>query len=168
MEKPMLLRHVPLFKDLSSSDLQRLVGIVKEVNFNEGQKVFAEGHIGDSLFVIKSGSVRVLKKGYGNENEEVASLSYGQHFGEMALIDDETRSATVEAAEYTNLIQINRGDLESLLVQDTPLAHKVYKALAKYLCRRLRHTTKDLTFVKGSVKEVAKRLGKLDYYTGHY
>jgi len=167
MERPTLLRHIPLFRDLSDADLQRLLGIAKEVNFDKGQKVFSEGTIGDSLFAIKSGSVRVLKKG-GGGNEEVASLSYGQHFGEMALVDDETRSATVETAEPTKLIQIKRGDLENLLEQDVPLAHQVYKALAKYLCRRLRQTTKDLTFVKGAVKEVTERLNKLDFYTGSY
>ena len=167
MERPTLLRHIPLFRDLSDTDLQKLIVIAKEVNFDKGQQVFTEGSIGDSVFAIKSGSVRVFKK-RDDGNEEVASLGFGQHFGEMALIDDETRSATIETVEPTKLVQIKRGDLENLLVQDVTLAHKVYKALARYLCRRLRQTTKDLTFVKGAVKEVAKRLGKLDYYTGHY
>ena len=167
MERPTLLRHIPLFRDLSDTDLQKLIVIAKEVNFDKGQQVFIEGSIGDSVFAIKSGSVRVFKK-RDDGNEEVASLGFGQHFGEMALIDDETRSATIETVEPTKLVQIKRGDLENLLVQDVSLAHKVYKALARYLCRRLRQTTKDLTFVKGAVKEVAKRLGKLDYYTGHY
>lgn len=167
MDKSTLLRHVPLFKDLSSSDLQKVVEIVKVVSFNKGQKVFTEGHTGDSLFIIKSGSV-VLKKKYGNEIEQVASLSYGQHFGEEALIDNETRSATVEATEDIDLVEINRGALDNLLTGDMPLALVFYKTLSLYLSRRLRQTTKDLASVKGSIKDISNRLEKLDHFTGHY
>jgi len=77
----------------------------------------------------------------------------GQHFGEMAIIYDDTRSATVEVIENTGLVRIKRDDLENLLAQDDILAHRVYKALIKYLSRRLRQTTTDLTFMR----EVAKQ-----------
>jgi CRP-like cAMP-binding protein len=101
----------------------------------------------------------VLKKGREG-NEEVARLSLGQHFGEMALIDEVHRSATVEAAEDSKLIQIKRADWESLLGRNFPIAHQVYNAFTKYLCRRLRQTTKDLT----SMIDLAKELKKFNYF----
>lgn len=152
MEKSELVRQVPLFLGLDEADLRKLATIATEESFLSGKQVFAEGTIGDSLFIIKYGSVQVLKRGYDG-NEEVARMSIGQHFGEMALIDDDNRSATVDTAEHTVLIRIKRADLENLLAQDNALGYRVYRVLAKYLCRRLRQTTTDLTFIR----EVAKR-----------
>ena len=159
MEKTRLLQQVPLFQDLRSGDLKSIAEIAVEVECKAHHQVFAEGDVGDSLFVIESGVVRVLKKGREG-NEEVARLSSGQHFGEMALIDEEHRSATVEAVEDTKLIQIKRGDWESLLGQNFPLAYQVYKAFTKHLCRRLRQTTKDLT----SMMDLTKELRKFNYF----
>ena len=159
MEKTSLLQQVPLFQDLRTGDLKSIAEIAVEVNYKAHQKVFAEGDIGDSLLVVESGAVRVLKKGREG-NVEVARLSSGQHFGEMALIDEEHRSATVEAAEDTKLIKIKRADWENLLGQDFPLAYQVYKAFTKHLCRRLRQTTKDLT----SMMDLAKELRKFNYF----
>ncbi|MFC1957043.1 Crp/Fnr family transcriptional regulator [Chloroflexota bacterium] len=159
MEKTRLLQKVSLFQDLRNGDLKSVAEIAVEVKYKANQQVFAEGDIGDSVFVVESGAVRVLKKGREG-NEEVARLSSGQHFGEMALIDEEHRSATVEAAEDTKLIKIKRADWESLLGQDFPLAYQVYKAFTKHLCRRLRQTTKDLT----SMMDLAKELRKFNYF----
>ncbi len=159
MEKTKLLQQVPLFQDLRSGDLKSIAEIAVEVVCKAHHQVFAEGDVGDSLFVIESGAVRVLKKGREG-NEEVARLSSGQHFGEMALIDEEHRSATVEAVEDTKLIQIKRGDWENLIEQNFPLAHQVYEAFTKHLCRRLRQTTKDLT----SMMDLAKELRKFNYF----
>ena len=142
MESTSLLRQIPLFKELTSADLEKLSEIASNVTFDRGERIFAEESTGDSLFIVNSGLVRVLKKGR-MENDEVASLRVGQHFGEMALIDDGPRSATIEAAEPTQLIQIKREDLENLLATDLDLAHRLYRTMAKYLCLRLRQTTKD-------------------------
>ena len=142
MEKTDLLRQIPLFKDLTGADLQKINEITKEATFDKGQRVFTEGSIGDSLFIIKAGLVRVLKKGR-MANEEVSTLNSGQHFGEMALIDDGPRSATIEAVENTQLLQIKREELEGLLAMDLEFARRIYQTMAKYLCLRLRQTTKD-------------------------
>jgi len=136
------LRQIPLFKDLNDNYLNKIRAISSDVIFNTGQRIFNEGDIGYSLYIVYSGSVRVLKKSH-TENEEVAILTPGNHFGEMALIDEGTRSATLEAIEPTKLIQIKREDLENLLATDIDLAHQIYRTMAKYLCLRLRQTTKE-------------------------
>lgn len=152
MEKAELIGRIPLFRDLDGADVKRLAEVAVEEVLPTGGQVFAEGSPGESLFVVKYGTVRVIKQGKTGK-EEVARMGGGQHFGEMALIDNDPRSATVDAVEHTELVRIKRGDLESLLAQDDALAHRVFKAFSKYLCGRLRQTTTDLTFMR----EVAKR-----------
>jgi CRP/FNR family cyclic AMP-dependent transcriptional regulator len=159
MEKIKSLQQTQLFKHLEAADLQNIAQIIKKVTFEKGQQVITQGDAGDTLFVIESGAVRVLRKG-GEGKEEVARLNAGQHFGEMSLIDDERRSATVEAIEHSELIKIERGDLESLLAKDVSFAKRFYHSLAKYLSLRLRETSKNLTHMMDSVKE----LRKLNYY----
>ena len=160
MEKTNLLHQIPLFKKLTSADLQKLNEIVMNVTFDKGQRIFTEGIPGDSLFVINSGLVKVFKKGRV-ENEEVVSLGPGQHFGEMALIDDGPRSTTIEAVEYTKLLQIKREDLETLLAADLGFARRIYRTMAQYLCLRLRQTTKDFAFTTETAKE-------LKFYVSQY
>jgi CRP/FNR family cyclic AMP-dependent transcriptional regulator len=137
-----------LFQGLDNDDLYLLSQIATEEMFPMTYHVFDEGTIGDSFFIIKYGTVAVIKG-----NEEVARMCEGQHFGEMALIDNETRSATITTVERTELIRIKRQDLEKLLAQDDALGMRVYRVLARYLCNRLRQTTADLAFMR----EVSKR-----------
>lgn len=152
MEKEELIRQIALFRGLDSADLRRLGEIATEETLGTGQEIFAEGTPGDSLFAVKYGTVRVLKQGREGK-EEVARMSSGEHFGEMALIDSAPRSATVDTVERTELVRIRREDLENLLAQDDALGHRGYKAFARYLCLRLQQTTIDLTFMR----EIAKR-----------
>ena len=153
------LQRIPIFKGLESSDLEKIAETAGNITVDKGHKVFTENDIGDSLYAIKSGVVRVLKKGREG-NEEVARLNTGNHFGEMALIDKGARSATVEAVERTELIRIKREDLEDIMARDSALAHRVYKSLSLYLCSRLRQTTKDLT----TMMDLVKKLRKFDSY----
>ncbi len=153
------LRRIPLFADLSADDIQRLSEVVSNVSFKKGERIFVEHDIGDALFVITSGSVRVLKKG-SDGNAEIARLNSGQPFGEMTVIDREKRSATVEALEDTELTRIEHGKLKALLAQDDSFARRVYETFSLYLCRRLRDTTKELTHMMDRTKQ----LRKMNYY----
>jgi CRP-like cAMP-binding protein len=147
MEKLEIIQKVPLFQGLDKADLIRLAEIATEENFPACYQVFEEVSIGDSMFIVKYGTVAVVKG-----HEEVSRMGEGQHFGEMALVDNDSRSATINAVERTELIQIKRMDLEKLLAKDAALGQRVYHAIAKYLCNRLRHTTSDLAFMRELVK----------------
>lgn len=148
MEKVELIRQIPLFHGVDETDLHRLSEIATEERFIAGSQVFAEGSKGDSLYIIRSGTIRVIKHGKEGE-QEISRMGPGQHFGEMAIIENDTRSATVDTIELTELIRISREDLENLLTQDHALGHRVYEAFCRYLSRRLRQTTDDLTFMRG-------------------
>jgi CRP-like cAMP-binding protein len=142
-----LLQQVPLFKNLDNSDLEKLSMIATEQTFPAGSPIVTEGDPGDSLYLIKYGTVRLYKQGE-KEEEEVGFMGSGQHFGEMALIDSEPRSATVEAVEHTELICLSRDTFENLLTQDIALGFRVYKRFARLLSHRLRETTDELCVIK--------------------
>lgn len=142
-----LIRQVPLFNNLDNSDLEKLFAIASEQTFAAGCPVVSEGDSGDSLYVIKYGTVRIYKHGE-KEEEDVGYMGSGQHFGELALIDSEPRSATVEAVEHTDLICLSRDAFENLLTQDADLGFRIYKRFARLLSNRLRETTDELCVIK--------------------
>src|SRR5215218_4391150 len=87
-----LVRDVPLFADLDRRELQGLANSMKERTFRSGQTIAAEGQTGIGFFVIAEGTANVSKGG-----EERATLGPGDYFGEIALIDDGVRTASVTA-----------------------------------------------------------------------
>jgi CRP-like cAMP-binding protein len=86
------LRDVPLFADLSSRDLRRLADSMQELTFAPGRQIVAEGKGGVGFFVILEGTARVSQGG-----EDRGTLTAGDYFGEMALIDGDDRMASVHA-----------------------------------------------------------------------
>ncbi len=140
-----LFKNVYLFKDFSPQELESLSSISKVETFNPGDEVFSQGDAALALFVIKFGTVRIRRSGKENA-VDIAQLGTGGHFGEMPFLDGESRSATVQAVERTEIIRIDFDKLRSLLESTPSMAVKVYKALAVFLCGRLRLTTMDLSF----------------------
>jgi len=146
MERTEFLKKTVLFKDLSTFELIKVNKVTRTRHFQPDEVVFREGTVGDSLFIVKKGSVRVTKLGDGGQEKVLAILNAGDHFGEIALVDHQTRSATIIANEETELIQIKDEDFNRLLEEDKEIALKFYKTFLKVLCMRLRDTNESLTF----------------------
>ncbi|MBN8540584.1 MAG: cyclic nucleotide-binding domain-containing protein [Deltaproteobacteria bacterium] len=140
-----LFKNIYLFKDLSPKELEQLSEIATVETFNPGDEVFSEGDKAVSLFVIKFGTVRIRRSGK-EDVVEVAQLGTGGHFGEMAFVDGEPRSATVVALERTELVKLDFDSLRSFFEKNPAVAVKVYRSFAHFLCGRLRITTMDLSF----------------------
>jgi len=146
MERTEFLKKTVLFKDLSTFELIKVNKVTRTRRLQADEVVFREGTVGDSLFIVKSGSVRVTKMDDGGQEKVLAILNPGDHFGEIALVDHQTRSATIIANEETELIQIKDEDFNRLLEEDKEIALKFYKTFVKVLCMRLRDTNESLTF----------------------
>ncbi len=142
-----LLQHVYVFKDLTPKELETIAEIAKIEAFHSGDEIFTQGDPAVSFFVIKFGSVKIQTTA-GEKTVEVATLGTGSHFGEMAFVDGEKRSATVVTMERTELIKLDFQDLRRVLDGNPAIAVKVYKAFAHFLCGRLRITTNDLSFAR--------------------
>lgn len=99
-----MLKQVDLFSDLEPEYLKLLVGSCAMRSFETGQVIIEQGAEGIGLMVIVTGSVRVLKKRASGEDLEVATMGPGEFFGEMTVLDNAPRSASVVAAENTECL----------------------------------------------------------------
>lgn len=136
MEKVLFLRQVDLFRDLPGRDLAVIAEGTTEVEFGRGDRIFDEGDAGDALYLVTHGRVAVLK-GVGERRKIVAILEERECFGEMAILTDEARSASVEAADAVRALAIRRQSFRDLVVRYPHVAFPIFEILA----RRLRETT---------------------------
>ena len=118
------IRKVPFFASLSPSALDQLESRVNLITYKKGDIIFNEGEIGNSLYIIRSGFVKVSKKQEDTE-QIIAYISHGNYFGEMALIEDEKRSATISAFTKTEVIQVLKDDFNDLLDKDSEMSEKI-------------------------------------------
>ena len=109
-----LLKRVPMFEKVDESDFQRLVDTLVARTVLAGEKIIQQGERGKSLFLIARGVVAVLVTNDDQPPIRVASLHAGDFFGEMALLTDEPRNATVKAATDCRLFELSRRDVEAL------------------------------------------------------
>ena len=152
MENVELLKKIEMFKGLTSFEIIKVGKLIKSKNFKAGTQVVKAGEQGESLFIVKEGTVRVSNVNKDGKEETLATLGLGDHFGEVSLLDRQPRSADVFAESDAKLLEISKKDLEGLLLSDKEISLKVYKAFAIALCKRLRSSNENLIYLKGLEK----------------
>ena len=123
-----LIKQVPLFSTLDKKEVQGLASSMKERTFNEGDTISTEGQSGIGFFVIDEGEAAVSVGG-----EERATLGHGDYFGEIALIDDGARTATITAKSALKCYGITSWEFRPLVEQNAGLAWKMLQTLAARL-----------------------------------
>lgn len=131
IEKVLFLKSVDLFHQLPGEDLVRIAQIAEEIEIAPSEIFITEGEVGDSMYLIIDGRVEV-KKG----EQRIAELGERECVGEMAILDSEPRSASVQAGEYVRALRIEREDFYDLMSERIEIAHGIIKVLS----RRLRQT----------------------------
>jgi CRP-like cAMP-binding protein/Fe-S-cluster-containing hydrogenase component 2 len=131
------LRKVPLFSTLDDSTLEKLEVGVKLKSYKPGDIIFNEGDQGDSLYVIRTGFVKITKK-HMDKEQIIAYLSQGNYFGEMALLEDEKRTASVSAFTNVEVLQVLKEDFNMLLNADPKLAEGIKDIIMERKLRTLR------------------------------
>ena len=129
-----VLRTVPLFSQVSEADLRAMADLVRERRQPKGSLILTQGDEGETLFLIRSGQVKVAVVAEDGREVILSVLGAGSFFGEMALIDDEPRSAHVIAMEDSVLLALRREDFRARLDRSPELG----MALLRELSRRLR------------------------------
>ena len=147
-----ILAQIDLFSGLPSVHLRRVVEIGVEEEYKRNANIFSEGDTGDKFYLILEGAVRVSRIVPGMGEEALAVLREGAYFGEMSLIDDSPRSATLLCHEKSRLFVVDRADLEDLLFVDRDLAYELLWNFVRTLSRRLRATNDKMTFLATSSK----------------
>jgi len=138
-----VLKKVGIFKDLDDEELKRVAALCKEQNYQPGDIIIEEDKPGEALYILQSGSARVVKMEGGNERG-IAEVGSGEHVGEMSLIDGMTTSARVVAQEPSECLVLLKEDLDLLLASDDKMCIRVLQAITKTLAERLRRTSEDL------------------------
>ena len=136
----LLLRNVPIFSVLPESQLALLTGLVGRKSFPRGATIISAGDTTDSLYVIISGRLKVMMSDDEGREVILAILSSGEYFGEMGLLDDHPRSATVVALEPCELLSLSKRDFKKCLEDNFELAMTVMRGLV----RRLREADKKI------------------------
>jgi serine/threonine protein phosphatase PrpC len=152
--KTEILRRIPLFQHMTYKELLAILGVSRARQFERGQLIINEGEQGNEMFVLFRGTVDVLKSGH-----KIAQLKAGGHLGEMGLVDQAPRSATVIAAEETSAISIDRESLLKLMRRDSLLSVKLLWSFVQVLSGRLRATTEALTGVRVQLDQLSKKPG---------
>lgn len=120
----------PLFYSLPGEVIESIVEKVQERTFAVGQAIFEEGKLGDSFYIVRKGQVRVTKL-QGGDEMVLSELGEGEGFGEMALLIDQPRTATVKALSEVSLLVLNREDFTVLTRSLPALAEKMNKLLTE-------------------------------------
>jgi CRP/FNR family cyclic AMP-dependent transcriptional regulator len=132
-ETARLLAQVEVFAELDPRELQEVAQVAVPRSYERGEVIFREGDAGDTCYVVKSGSVSVMREHQDGRVIALAELRPGQMFGELAMFDHETRSATVETLETTTTVALLAGDVQRILRQHPEIAVKMLAALAARL-----------------------------------
>ena len=135
-----LLGQVPVFAPLGASDLELVAEVCHPRRFGANEVVFREGDESNTCYVVRSGHARAVREHADGRQIALATFGPGDIFGELAMFDDERRSATVEALDDVEAIAIAGSDMRRLMLRRPQLA----VALAASLSRRLRTTNERL------------------------
>jgi CRP/FNR family cyclic AMP-dependent transcriptional regulator len=129
----LLLRNVPLFAALQESQLALLTGAVSRRSFPRGTTVIAAGDTTDSLYVVISGRLKVMMSDDEGREVILTMLGPNEYFGEMGLIDDSPRSASVIALEACELLALSKRDFRNCLAENFEMTMTVMRGLVKRL-----------------------------------
>lgn len=141
---PALLKKVPLFEGLTASQLQKIAALAQARSYEGSASIFKEGDVGQEMYVILEGKVRISKMIPGAGEEALAVLEPGAYFGEMAVIEDTPRSADAIAHIPCKLSVIDREKLDQLMFTDKDLAYVLLWTFVRTLSERLRETNEKL------------------------
>lgn len=136
-----LLIDIPMFDQIKSDDLKIISRRMNFMDFEPREIIFSEGDKGDFMCFVTTGSLDVFKRNEKGKEVVIATLGKGRSIGEMAVIDDFPRSATVRAKTHSTLVILTRKGFEQLLEQHPQIGVKMLKGLAKLLSMNMRKTS---------------------------
>src|SRR5690349_15795469 len=156
-----VLARSPLLANLPQESLVHLASTARRRSYRRGEVIFHQGDPGDSLHFLTDGRVKVVLDAETGEEAVIAILGPGDSFGELALIDGEPRSATVETLEAVQTVSLSRNDFMAVILANPPAAEQMLIALAT-MVRRADESMADLVFLDLEGRLVKKLLELAD------
>jgi len=135
-----ILQRIELFQGLANKQIEQIIGIGREDTYAKDTVVFPQGSVGDAIYIIGTGQVEIQIDAGGGKTFSPVYLGSGQVFGEMALVDQGTRSASVVVVEdNTTIYRLPAKDLIALCGSDTGIGYIIMRNLAQDISFKLRH-----------------------------
>ena len=128
VERALKLQTVDVLQHASSEDLAHVAQIAQEVEFADGAEIYSEGDAPDALFVVLSGTVRLLRG-----LEEIGAVGEGEAFGSWALFDEAPRVASAKAGATTTLLKVDRQEFLELLADRVDIVQAIFRAMVARL-----------------------------------
>ena len=142
MEVILALKRIPLFKQVPGEGLKRLTDFIQEKRVPSGELVFAEQELGDEMYLLHEGRVRIEQQ-LDDEPVLLKIVEPGGYFGELAIIDDQPRHASARAEQDSTLLVLHKNDFRTA-VQDYPdIAFEVFREFTRRV-RRAEHRYRKL------------------------
>lgn len=141
------LRTIPMFRTIEPGKLRLLAFISERMTFRPGEIMCTQGEPGDSAFIILDGQGEVLVESGGGERRKVAEIKKNDVVGEMSLLCDTPRTATVAAVTEVTALTISKDNFFRILQEFPEVSLEVMRVLA----RRLERTTRDLAELRGQM-----------------
>jgi CRP/FNR family transcriptional regulator, cyclic AMP receptor protein len=148
------LRKVPLFASLAPPAIEEIVRAARRHHYERDEVVFYQGDPGDTFYVILNGQVKVSVSSSEGQEAILVMLDAGDSFGEFALLDEQPRSATIQASRPTEVLALRKDDFHRLIRHSPEIAIELLKVMTK----RLRDT--DQLVQDAAFLDVAERLAK--------
>lgn len=143
-----ILKNIYLFKEMTDAELNQIVSVGEEKTFIAGQELFFSGQKAESFFVVVQGMIKIFKSNDNADEVALATIAAGEHFGEMAYLTRDPRSATAHVVESANVLEISYDKFETLLKSQPIISEKFHRAIARFLAHRLKSTTQELVIAK--------------------
>lgn len=135
-----IIRDLPFFDTFETDEIKQFAQNLSLRHIEEGTVLFKEGDVGDYLFFIVDGIIEIIIQNINKRNKVIATCSSGASIGEMSLLDEYERSATVRAFTDCEILILTRSKFDSVTSKYPKLGVKVLKGLAKNISERLRGT----------------------------
>jgi len=135
-----LLKKIPFLSALSPAHLREVYRLARQVEVRARESVFHKREDADAMFIVLAGRVKIFTRSAGKKRKTFAYMKAGDFFGEMALVEGVTRTASAQAVEDSRLLVIRKQDFQSLLSRDPKLCFY----LLRIVCQRLRRANEEI------------------------
>jgi HEAT repeat protein len=134
-EKILLLKKIDMFSDLSAAEMAAIASVTKEMDYPEIRTVIKQGSVGETVFLILDGEVEVIKENADGQTMFLDKIGSGDSFGEMALLENEPRSATIRTTKPSRFLILHKQEFNETVLEYPRIALKICKVLSS----RIRH-----------------------------
>ena len=140
-----VLKQIPIFHELSDRQIHEIENLCHKRRYKQDETVFKRLAPGEGMFIILSGKIEIFTEDKSGNKKTLAVLNDGEFFGELSLLDSDTRSATAMATENSHLLAFLRPDLQSFSKRNPQTGNKILFNLARVMAVRLRKTSEQIS-----------------------